>query len=468
MRYDKTLSILLFVVLDYFALVGAEQCAFWIRNSFFHSSYLHISWLNFWIVFPSLYIFFLNMGQLYSRRRPFYKEVEQLFKASCYGTLAVIFILYVSRIATHTSRFFVGAFGILAFLLLTLSRFSMKNLLQHSQLLQVPVIVIGAGKTAELLVKTLRKDPGMGYKIIGLVEDNKVQKGVLEEYPVLGGFADAERIIKETGVKRVFVAAPGLEDHALGMLIYRIQPLVENMGVIPNLVGVPTGTVEVESIFSEKLLILRLKNNLARPLNRLIKTLVDYILTIIGTILISPILLFIAAWIYYDSPGPVIFKHIRIGKNGKAFPCYKFRSMCVDADAKLAELLANDPEARAEWERDFKLKNDPRITKSGAFLRKTSLDELPQLFNVLRGEMSLVGPRPIIQEELERYGEFVDDYLMVKPGITGMWQVNGRSDTTYDERVQMDSWYVRNWSVWLDFMLLWRTIKAVVAGKGAY
>lgn len=468
MRYDKTLSILLFVVLDYFALVGAEQCAFWIRNSFFHSSYLHISWLNFWIVFPSPYIFFLNMGQLYSRRRPFYKEVEQLFKASCYGTLAVIFILYVSRIATHTSRFFVGAFGILAFLLLTLSRFSMKNLLQHSQLLQVPVIVIGAGKTAELLVKTLRKDPGMGYKIIGLVEDNKVQKGVLEEYPVLGGFADAERIIKETGVKRVFVAAPGLEDHALGMLIYRIQPLVENMGVIPNLVGVPTGTVEVESIFSEKLLILRLKNNLARPLNRLIKTLIDYILTIIGTVLISPILLFIAAWIYYDSPGPVIFKHIRIGKNGKAFPCYKIRSMCVDADAKLAELLANDPEARAEWERDFKLKNDPRITKSGAFLRKTSLDELPQLFNVLRGEMSLVGPRPIIQEELELYGEFVDDYLMVKPGITGMWQVNGRSDTTYEERVQMDSWYVRNWSVWLDFMLLWRTIKAVVAGKGAY
>lgn len=468
MRYDKTLSILLFVVLDYFALVGAEQCAFWIRNSFFHSSYLHISWLNFWIVFPSLYIFFLNMGQLYSRRRPFYKEVEQLFKASCYGTLAVIFILYVSRIATHTSRFFVGAFGILAFLLLTLSRFSMKNLLQHSQLLQVPVIVIGAGKTAELLVKTLRKDPGMGYKIIGLVEDNKVQKGVLEEYPVLGGFADAERIIKETGVKRVFVAAPGLEDHALGMLIYRIQPLVENMGVIPNLVGVPTGTVEVESIFSEKLLILRLKNNLARPLNRLIKTLVDYILTIIGTILISPILLFIAAWIYHDSPGSVIFKHIRIGKNGKAFPCYKFRSMCVDADAKLAELLANDPEARAEWERDFKLKNDPRITKSGAFLRKTSLDELPQLFNVLRGEMSLVGPRPIIQEELERYGEFVDDYLMVKPGVTGMWQVNGRSDTTYEERVQMDSWYVRNWSVWLDFMLLWRTIRAVAAGKGAY
>ena len=142
--------------------------------------------------------------------------------------------------------------------------------------------------------------------------------------------------------------------------------------------------------------------------------------------------------------------------------------MCVDAKEKLAELLENDPEACAEWERDFKLKNDPRITKSGAFLRKTSLDELPQIFNVLRGEMSLVGPRPIIQEELERYGEHAADYLMVKPGITGMWQVSGRSDIDYDERVSLDSWYVRNWSVWIDILLLWRTFRVVIKGKGAY
>ena len=467
-RYSKLINILLFLALDYLALIAAEQCAYFIRNTFFRTGHLHISWLNFWLIFPALYIFFINLGQLYSRRRPFYKEVEQLFNASFYGTLAIIFVLYIARIAAHTSRFFVGAYGILAFIFLTLMRCLIKNFLQRRQLLQVPVIIIGAGKTAELLVKTLRKDPGMGYKIIGLLEDNKVQNGFLEDYPVLGGFADAERVIQETGVKRVFVAAPGLEDHALGMLIYRIQPLVENMGVITNLVGVPTGTVEVESIFSEKLLILRLKNNLTRPLNRFIKTVVDYTLTIVGTIMISPILLFIAAWIYHDSPGPVIFKHMRIGKNGKPFPCYKFRSMCLDADIKLKDLLAKDAAARAEWEKDFKLKNDPRITKSGAFLRKTSLDELPQIFNVLRGEMSLVGPRPIIHKELARYGEFVDDYLMVKPGITGMWQVNGRSDTTYEERVQMDSWYVRNWSVWLDLMLLWRTIKAVALGKGAY
>ena len=142
--------------------------------------------------------------------------------------------------------------------------------------------------------------------------------------------------------------------------------------------------------------------------------------------------------------------------------------MCVDAKEKLEQLLKTDPEAKAEWEKDFKLKNDPRITKSGAFLRKTSLDELPQIFNVLKGEMSLVGPRPIIKDEMVRYGEYINDYLMVKPGITGMWQVSGRSDADYKQRVQLDSWYVRNWSVWLDLMLLWRTMKIVAQCKGAY
>ena len=209
-RYTKTLTILLFIALDYLALLAAEQGAFMLRNVLFRTSILHISWLNFWLVFPCLYIFFLNMNQLYSRSRPFYKEVEQIFQASAYATLAVILVLYVGRMAEHTSRFFIGSFGILAFIFVALLRYALKNYLQKKQLLQAPVLIIGAGKTAELLVKTLRNDPGMGYKIVGLLEDNQVQKGILEDYPVLGGFKDAERIIQETGVKRVFVAAPGL------------------------------------------------------------------------------------------------------------------------------------------------------------------------------------------------------------------------------------------------------------------
>lgn len=203
--------------------------------------------------------------------------------------------------------------------------------------------------------------------------------------------------------------------------------------------------------------------------SKLIKTVMDYSLTFIGSIIISPLLLFIAIWIYKDSPGPVIFKHMRVGKNGKLFPCYKFRSMCLDADKVLTDLLANDPEIRAEWERDFKLKNDPRITRSGAFLRKTSLDELPQIFNVLRGDMSLVGPRPVTQEELDKYyGDAAKLYCSVKPGITGLWQVSGRSDTTYEERVKMDCWYVQNSNIWLDIRLLLRTVSAVISKRGSY
>lgn len=465
---QKIVLIFLFALLDYLAIVAAEQSAVFLRNFFFNAIKLHISWLNFWVIFPALYIIFLNMRQLYSRRMPFYKEVEQIFYSCLYGTAALVFVLYVAQIAARTSRFFVLLFAVLVFLFIAILRYATKKYLIKKQLLQIPVLIIGAGKTAELLAQAINSDVGMGYKIVGLLEDNKVQHGILDRYPVLGGFTDAEKVIIQTGVKRVFIAAPGLRDEALGLLIYRIQPLAENIGVIPNFVGIPTGGLEIESLFNEKLVLLRLKNNLARPFNRMLKTVFDYTLTIIGTIAISPILVFIAIWIYKDSPGPVIFKHIRIGKDGKPFPCYKFRSMCVDAKEKLAELLANDPAAREEWERDFKLKNDPRITKSGAFLRKTSLDELPQIFNVLKGEMSLVGPRPIIQDELERYGEYVGDYLMVKPGITGMWQVSGRSDIEYRERVLLDSWYVRNWSVWIDIVMLFKTFAVVAMRKGAY
>ena len=184
-------------------------------------------------------------------------------------------------------------------------------------------------------------------------------------------------------------------------------------------------------------------------------------------IVLSPVFLVTALAVRSDG-GPAFYKQTRVGKNNTHFEMYKFRSMCIDAKERLEELLKTDPEAKAEWQKDFKLKNDPLITKSGAFLRKTSLDELPQIFIVLKVEMSLVGPRPIIRDEMVRYGEYINDYLMVKPGITGMWQVSGRSDIDYAERVLLDSWYTRNWSVWLDITLLFKTFKVVLLRNGAY
>lgn len=204
-------------------------------------------------------------------------------------------------------------------------------------------------------------------------------------------------------------------------------------------------------------------------MGNVVKTAFDYILTVVGAVFISPLLVYIAYRIKKEDPGPVFFAHTRIGKNGKSFPCYKFRSMVVNSQEMLQKYLAENPAAREEWERDFKLKDDPRVTPIGKFLRSTSLDELPQIFNVLRGEMSLVGPRPVIQEELDKYyGETAKLYCTVKPGITGLWQVSGRSDIGYDERVALDATYIKYRSMWGDIVILWKTIGVVLMKKGAY
>ena len=204
-------------------------------------------------------------------------------------------------------------------------------------------------------------------------------------------------------------------------------------------------------------------------IGNVVKTAFDYILTLVGAVFISPLLVYIAYRIKKEDPGPVFFAHTRIGKDGKPFPCYKFRSMVVNSQEMLQKYLVKNPAAREEWERDFKLKDDPRVTPIGKFLRSTSLDELPQIFNVLRGEMSLVGPRPVIQEELDKYyGETAKLYCTVKPGITGLWQVSGRSDIGYDERVALDATYIKYRSMWGDIVILWKTIGVVLMKKGAY
>ena len=204
-------------------------------------------------------------------------------------------------------------------------------------------------------------------------------------------------------------------------------------------------------------------------MGNVVKTAFDYILTLVGAVFISPLLVYIAYRIKKEDPGPVFFAHTRIGKDGKPFPCYNFRSMVVNSQEMLQKYLAENPAAREEWERDFKLKDDPRVTPIGKFLRSTSLDELPQIFNVLRGEMSLVGPRPVIQEELDKYyGETAKLYCTVKPGITGLWQVSGRSDIGYDERVALDATYIKYRSMWGDIVILWKTIGVVLMKKGAY
>jgi undecaprenyl-phosphate galactose phosphotransferase len=184
-------------------------------------------------------------------------------------------------------------------------------------------------------------------------------------------------------------------------------------------------------------------------------------------VLLSPGFLLVA-WAIRRDGGPALFAHPRIGKKGRVFNCYKFRTMVVDAEKQLEQLLQRQPELRKQWQAEHKLRSDPRVSPLGRFLRRTSLDELPQLINVIRGEMSLVGPRPVVRSELPRYGDQVGYYLMVRPGMTGLWQVSGRNDVDYDTRVYLDSWYVKNWSLWHDLVILFKTVSVVLKREGAY
>jgi lipopolysaccharide/colanic/teichoic acid biosynthesis glycosyltransferase len=195
---------------------------------------------------------------------------------------------------------------------------------------------------------------------------------------------------------------------------------------------------------------------------------IDIIVSAAALLVFAPLMLLVAVGVYLVDPGPIFFGHQRIGRNGRVFRCWKFRSMVVDAEERLAHLLANDATARAEWQRDHKLRNDPRITSFGSFLRRSSLDELPQLFNVLVGEMSLVGPRPIVPAEAYRYGRYFNTYCRVRPGITGLWQISGRNDVSYRRRVAFDVAYVRSKSVALDLKIMFLTIPRVLGGSGAY
>ncbi len=461
---------LLFIIFDYLAILLAERMAFGMHDIYgtlMGTSY-HVpnAYLFFWI--PLVFIAFLAISQTYTKMRPIIAMVQQIFYAVLYALITCILILYFMQASMLASRLYVVLFGFLALFNIYIGRYILLKLLKKMNWLTKPVILIGAGKTAELALSFFDGDLGYRYRVVGLLDDAPISKTLPQKFLLLGQVKDATELIRDSGIKTVIITAPGMDGTRMEQLVAKIQPLVRDILFVPDLMMLPLGHVGVEPFYTEKVFMLSIRNNLARRRNRLAKRLFDLIATICGGFLILPILIIVAVLVGIDNKGHIIFAHRRVGQNGKLFPCYKFQSMIPDAQERLEEYLANNPEAKREWETTFKLTNDPRVTKLGAFLRKTSLDELPQLWNVLMGDMSLVGPRPIVMKEIDLYGDHIKEYYMVPPGITGMWQVNGRSDTTYEERVAMDTWYVRNWSVWIDLVYLFKTVKTVFTGKGAY
>ena len=462
---------LLMIAVDYIFVICGIVSAYNLRLLLPFSKSALVLNIDYWyayIIIPLVFIIVLFLNHGYKIDTAYWEKVKIIFRSITIGIVLSIVLMYGGHILNNVSRLFVILSYMFILLYIILFRYILARTLIKLNVLAIPVLLVGAGKTAELIDIHFSNMPLAMYKIVGFVDDNPKSSVLANKYKCLGRFSDAEVVIKKYNIPNVLVCAPGLESRKLVTLINKLQILVEKVIFVPELFGIPAANIQARGLMNEQTLILEVKNNLAQRRNRLFKRIFDITVTVIGGILILPVIAIVAILIYLDSPGPIVFGHKRVGQGGKEFSCYKFRSMVPNAQAALEIYLKENPEAREEWERDFKLKDDPRVTKIGKFLRKTSLDELPQLWNVLIGDMSLVGPRPIVRAEVEKYGEYINDFYLVPPGITGVWQVSGRSDTTYEERVLMDSWYVHNWSVWIDIVYLVKTVLAVLKAKGAY
>jgi Undecaprenyl-phosphate galactose phosphotransferase WbaP len=329
-----------------------------------------------------------------------------------------------------------------------------------------PAVIFGGSGPGEELVRNLVRNPEIGLQPVAIFDDTLPRGTTVHGVPVAGPIEDAPEFAEGAGITRAIIALPDAPLTALlGLLDLHAQTFAR-VYMVPGLHGLSSLGVETRDV--SRVLALELRKNLLMAGPRFVKRVIDLTLAILIGICLAPVFAIIAALIKLESRGPVLYRQSRVGLGREKFRVWKFRSMSANADRLLADYLAKHPELREEWNREHKLKNDPRITRVGKFLRKTSLDELPQLLNVLRGEMSLVGPRPIVDEEIQKYGSSFALYMQVIPGLTGLWQVSGRSETTYEERVELDNYYVRNWSPWLDLYLLARTVKVVVTGYGAY
>ena len=332
-------------------------------------------------------------------------------------------------------------------------------------------ILIGCGSNPKQLVATLNREKRRGVRLVGFFSEGDEYWGDDFENPdgceYLGSYAQISQYTTDNDIFWAFAPQSGLGSRPLRSFTeeYRLSfpnyVIINDQYVLP---GLWNETVEFQDGVSG----LRLREDLMLTYPRLMKRGFDAIASALGVLLLSPLFLLVALGVRLTSKGPVFYGHKRIGIGGQHFKAWKFRTMVLNADSVLEQYFVDHPELRTEWEKTQKLKHDPRVTSIGNFLRATSLDELPQLWNVLKGEMSLVGPRPIVDNEVKKYADVYGAYLRVKPGITGLWQISGRNDTTYEERVSFDDYYVSNWSLWMDIYILGRTLKTVLFREGAY
>jgi len=394
-------------------------------------------------------------------------ELKRATQSTSLGFLVLAAFTFVSRDALSYSRLAFLFAWLAALLLVPLARATLRSLFSNMPWWGTPVIVLGAGPTAATLIRRLRSTPALGLKPVLVFSDNAALVGsTIEGLLIAGTPSSAIETSAKLGISHAVVAMPEATPERLKQLWEELSPNFPHIIVIPGLMGFASLWVEAKDVGG--ILGLEVRQSLLMPGPRAAKRLLDLVVVLALAPLLIPLTALFSMLIAIDSPGNPFYGQRRLGRDGKPFTAWKFRSMRPDADAVLTDFLARNPSLREEWDKDHKLRNDPRITRVGRLLRKTSMDELPQLWNIVVGEMSLVGPRPIVEAEVSKYGDHFDLYTRVRPGLTGLWQVSGRNNLTYDERVALDAYYVRNWSVWLDLFITAKTVRVVALGEGAY
>jgi Undecaprenyl-phosphate galactose phosphotransferase WbaP len=417
----------------------------------FYFAHFYLAQFYWAMPFAGLLLYLAARGR-YHEPMPFWTETRLVVYASvCMAGAATAFAV----VTGDTSAASLPLAALLAFpVLATAANRLAKHVFSLAGICSFPVLVVSDGASAA--EAALEADRSIGYRIVGRVDPDSILASVNGSrlWPVLN----------RHGARRLLIVAEG--DRQRRIIECALRERIPFTVATPPY-AFPAFPCQPTSLFGHDTTLLSFQDNLSRPIGRVTKTVIDVTAAAVLLIITSPLFLVLAIASRLDG-GPTFFAHQRVGAGGRPFYCLKFRTMVVDADRVLHETLARDPALAAEWAATRKLVDDPRVTRLGQFLRKTSLDELPQLINVLRLEMSLVGPRPIVESEVPFYGQDIELYYATRPGLTGLWQVNGRSDIAYARRVQLDVWYVNNWTIWHDIVVLLKTIPAVFSGRGAH
>lgn len=418
----------------------------------------------FWL--PLVYIFFFTIEGLYTKRLHFWYELKALIKALFIAFVVCLSIVSIGKLTDFISRLFLFFLLLYSLIIFPLFKIAVKNLLFWLSAWREKTLIIGISSTSIKFAQSFDNNKYLGFKIVGFISD---EKEYIEGFKTFRPIARAGKLIKLLKINTIVLDENALSQEKAAYISKELQPFVRQITLIPKMNFVSLLNSEINYLFVEKLFILSVKNNLQSLTNRILKRVFDILLSVVLLPFLFFVILIISLLIKFDSKGPVFYVSKRLGQNGRLFNFLKFRTMYENNEQILSEYLAKNEKARLEWERFKKLKEfDPRITKLGRFLRKTSLDELPQLINVIMGNMSLIGPRPYLESELVKIKDAARTILLTKPGITGLWQVSGRNELDFDTRVELDSFYVTNWSLWFDIVILLKTIQAVVKQKGAY